>query len=182
VPTPGALVRRLVLVAGRGLHAAAAVVAALAGGLATLVRSPFVAVGRLGAFLARLRRGVDHAGERATDSTAAHRAGEDDPERTSVRTAWRVLVALVPVSGVAASRMTPAELAERGVAAGLPRGPVEWLRDAYRDVTYGGRDPDAEDRRRRAAAVVSRLREDHEEGDAAADREEGADEGRGERT
>ncbi|MFB6193690.1 MAG: DUF4129 domain-containing protein, partial [Halobaculum sp.] len=61
--------------------------------------------------------------------------------RERVRTAWRAFVAALSVRR--ARRRTPGEIARWAVERdGLAAEPVARLRDAYRAVEYGGRDPE----------------------------------------
>ena len=82
---------------------------------------------------------------RTADSSASptDAPGEDAETaaaRAQVRAAWRRFVASLPLDRV--RTLTPGEIARVAVEdVNLPAGPVERLRDAYRDVSYGGADP-----------------------------------------
>jgi transglutaminase-like putative cysteine protease len=83
-------------------------------------------------------------GDGTADSSAATDTTAEDPEtaaaRERIRAAWQRFVALLPLRR--ARTLTPGEIARIAVDdANLPAGPVERLRDAYRDVSYGGADP-----------------------------------------
>ncbi len=80
----------------------------------------------------------------AADSSASTAVTDEDPEtaaaRRRVRAAWVRFVASLPLGRV--RTLTPGEVARIAVEdANLPAEPVERLRDAYREVSYGGVDP-----------------------------------------
>lgn len=69
---------------------------------------------------------------------------EADPEsaaaRERIRQAWQRFLSILPLQQVRS--LTPGEIARFAVEdANLPAGPVERLRDAYREVSYDGADP-----------------------------------------
>ncbi|GAB7093749.1 hypothetical protein JCM30237_09010 [Halolamina litorea] len=79
--------------------------------------------------------------DEASDTAAT---ADEDPEtaaaRERVRRAWQRFLSLLPLGRV--RTLTPGEVARFAVDdANLPAGPVERLRDAYREVSYGGADP-----------------------------------------
>lgn len=93
---------------------------------------------RLLAWLRSLRAGEPTAATPG-DATAA-----EDPEsaaaRERIREAWQRFLAILPLRRV--RTLTPGEVARFAVEdANLPADPVERLRDAYREVSYGGADP-----------------------------------------
>ncbi len=147
--------RSLALLAGGGLVGLLAWVAGLPRRGLRAVRSPLAAVSGVLAWLRGLFTGTGPAPTGTDDADDAPGPDAGTGEATTVRAAWRAFVGLLAVPWDRARRMTPGELARRGVERGLPRGPVEWLRDAYRDAEYGGHDPPARDR---VTAVLERLR------------------------
>ncbi|QKY19021.1 DUF3488 domain-containing protein [Halolamina sp. CBA1230] len=110
---------------------------------------------------------ASRATEAAVDTEGSTESAPEDPEtaaaRERVRDAWRRFVAMLPLRRV--RTLTPGEVARIAVDdVNLPAGPVERLRDAYREVAYGGADPAS---RQEAAeeAVDSLERERSEAGD-----------------
>ena len=108
-------------------------------------------------------------GTGGTTPSAAEAGVTDD--RLTLREAWDGLLAHTTLPAWRAAASTPGEIASHAVEVdGLPREPVETLRDAYREVEYGGRDPDAEVERAAealaavTAAVESRTATDGEDG------------------
>jgi hypothetical protein len=74
-------------------------------------------------------------------TTAA--APEVSETQLSLREAWDRLLGHTSFPAWRAAAATPGEIATHAIEVdGLPRDPVERLRDAYREVEYGGRDPD----------------------------------------
>ena len=130
----GVLTRAVALraVPGRVLGLLAALGASLRSGLLGLPAA-------LRATLARTTDDSSVATESAASPTA--RSGGQSEAQLTVRRAWREFLRIVPVRRV--RRQTPGEVARRAIDTGLPAGPVTTLRDAYREVEYGGRDPDA---------------------------------------
>lgn len=110
--------------------------------------------------------GSDDASGRAPEADARTAApvdpeSSDDPIRT-VEGAWEAFADPLPVRDPEAR--TPGELARTAVDRGDPAGPVERLRDVFRDVRYGGA-PATDDRARtavEAARDVLSRREDEE--------------------
>ncbi len=149
--------RSLALLAGGGLLGALDRAAGVARRGLAVLRSPLVAVAGLAAWFGRVLSGGQASTETETGGSGddARSAGSEATGAPSVRAAWRAFVGLLSVPWGRARRMTPDELARRGIERGLPRGPVEWLRDTYRDTEYGGYDPPARDR---VTAVLGRLR------------------------
>ena len=78
---------------------------------------------------------------REATRTGALDAAEGTPvDVPTVREAWDRFLAVLDVED--AGTWTPGELATHAIeAAELPRGPVETLRDAFREVEYGDRSP-----------------------------------------
>ncbi|MBP1987176.1 transglutaminaseTgpA domain-containing protein [Halolamina salifodinae] len=113
-------------------------------------------------------------GIRAAESATATRPGvadaaEEDPEsaaaRERIRQAWQRFLSILPLRRV--RTLTPGEVARFAVEdTNLPAGPVERLRDAYREVSYGGADPAS--RQDVAEAAVDSI-----DAERAADAEEG---------
>lgn len=75
-------------------------------------------------------------GDRGADAGADGASDDADV----IRRAWDRLIGLLPVSRPEVH--TPADLAERAIRAGFPRGAVETILDAFRRVEYGGQEPD----------------------------------------
>jgi len=97
----------------------------------------------------------------ARTSAPVEPESSDEPIRT-VEEAWEAFADPLPVRDREAR--TPGELARTAVDRGDPAGPVERLRDVFRDVRYGGA-PANEDRTRaavEAARAVLTRREDEE--------------------
>jgi hypothetical protein len=96
-------------------------------------------------------------------------------EQLSLREAWDGLLGHTTLPAWRAAAATPGEIATHAVEVdGLPREPVETLRDAYREVEYGGRDPDERvERAAEALAAVTAAVESR----AAADGDESAEGG-----
>jgi len=88
-------------------------------------------------------------GEAATGDEVPAAPGDAAPEnpeaaaaRKRVREAWQRFLAMLPLRRV--RTLTPGEVARIAVEdANLPAAPVERLRDAYRDVSYGGAAPES---------------------------------------
>jgi hypothetical protein len=91
--------------------------------------------------------------------SAADGSDDEGQERAAVREAWSELGEALPVESPRTS--TPGETARRAVAAGLPEEPVATLRDAFREVEYGGRPP--EERAAEVREAREALREHSEE-------------------
>nr|WP_284033286.1 DUF3488 and transglutaminase-like domain-containing protein [Halobaculum sp. DT31] len=108
--------------------------------LAGVIRAALV--GLPAALRAKVAR-TTGASSAAAESVESASDGEDAPPEAqlTVRRAWREFLRLVPVRRV--RRRTPGEVARRAIDTGLPAGPVTTLRDAYREVEYGGKDPTA---------------------------------------
>jgi hypothetical protein len=108
--------------------------------------------------------------QRETSGSSEHesptsQAGADeasaDPSVPTLRELWRRLAAWV-LPGTWRTR-TPAEVSRAAVEKGLPRGPVETLTEAFRDVEYGGR-PE-EGRQTAAKSAFDALDEAHDRED-----------------
>jgi transglutaminase-like putative cysteine protease len=84
--------------------------------------------------------------EPAADSGSATAQQADVP---TVRDAWDRFLEILDTD--AAETKTPGELATAGIEAGLPREPVESLRDVFRAVEYGDRSGEERDEQVRAA-------------------------------
>ena len=169
----GAAVRAVVRVAGLlrdGVDGAKALLAAVRRLVATIRTLParFHPLVVL-AFLKRLSRSASEsvaAGRVAASDTADGRDGTGPDDGTlSVREAWNEFREYVTVRSWRTS--TPGEIARWGVNRdGLPADAVETLRDAFRDVEYGGRSP--KDRAPAAGAAIEEIRSSRhgdEEGD-----------------
>jgi transglutaminase-like putative cysteine protease len=90
---------------------------------------------------ARRERLPDAMGGGSEATTAA--APEVSETQLSLREAWDRLLGHTSFPAWRAAAATPGEIATHAIEVdGLPRDPVERLRDAYREVEYGGRDPD----------------------------------------
>ncbi|MFB6095556.1 MAG: DUF4129 domain-containing protein, partial [Halodesulfurarchaeum sp.] len=89
------------------------------------------------------REGVTGGGSSAPDTgaEAASDTGVATSEtRLTLREVWLRFVRMV---GVRRWRTkTPGEISRRAVAMGFPEGPVATLRDAFREVEFGNRDPE----------------------------------------
>ncbi len=108
---------------------------------------------RVGNLLSRDTRAPE---EMAADVT--ERAESESPEGGSssvelIRDSWAVVTR---ASGLnAPERRTPGEVSRAAVSRGLPREPVQEVTDAFREVEYGGGDPDVgADRVRRAMTEI----------------------------
>ncbi|WP_284014845.1 transglutaminase TgpA family protein [Halobaculum litoreum] len=162
-------IRRLVGVRSRAValravpgRVAAAVGAAVAGAVAWLRGLPAAVASW---WATRNDDPTDDAGSRAGGDSA----GAETEARLTVRRAWRRFLSIAPVRGV--RRRTPGEVARLAVGAGLPAGPVSTLRDAYREVEYGGGDP--ESRVGRVRGALATLTDEGDE--SAAEDASGAD-------
>jgi transglutaminase-like putative cysteine protease len=110
---------------------------------------------------------AEEAGAADSSASAADTAAEDSAAvaaREQIRAAWQRFVALLPLRR--ARTLTPGEVARIAVDdANLPAGPVERLRDAYREVTYGGADPAS--RRDAAEEAIESIDQDATDTDDA---------------
>jgi hypothetical protein len=133
-----------------------------------LARSPLLAAsgvvagaGLLWAWLTEGGDGTPTGTE--TAGTAAASTAETDGDDEAGSTAppglfavWRAFVAVVPATAVPSR--TPGELARAAVDAGFPAEPVRDLTERFREVRYGGGDPDeAAGPARRAFAAIRKT-------------------------
>ncbi|MDS0283211.1 DUF4129 domain-containing protein [Haloarcula onubensis] len=110
----------------------------------------------VGWWLRRRRSGPDTTGGSAgtgagSETSVASATGDD--ETPTLRRLWRRLAQRVTPADW--RTRTPAEVSRRAVEKGFPRGPVETLTDAFRDVEYGGQSE--ESRREQARAAFDKL-------------------------
>jgi len=85
----------------------------------------------------------------AVDATGQSGQSTDDAAVPTLRQLWRRLASWV-LPGTWQTR-TPAEVSRAAVERGLPRGPVETLTEAFRDVEYGGQSEEGRQTRARTA-------------------------------
>ncbi|WP_324662463.1 DUF4129 domain-containing protein [Haloarcula sediminis] len=146
------------------LLVAGAVVAVATYGYGTaglLLAVALVAVAAVAWWLRR-RAGGDEAVAESTASTAGESAAApDDGGAPTLRRLWRRLARWV-LPGRWRTK-TPAEVSRAAIERGLPRGPVETLTEAFRDVEYGGQSPEERDAQaRRAFDEISSARDGEE--------------------
>ena len=145
------LLRRVSALLTRGLIGAAAWLDATVRGLSRELR--LLAVGkadprrvwrRARLWIGRQRSRVrELVGRRETSADSPDTQSPEDPERL-VRGAWAQLLEEMSLRRQRTRTRTPEELAAHAIEAdGLPAGPVQTLRDAFRAVEYGSRPPDA---------------------------------------
>lgn len=123
---------------------------------------PGAIIGVLAAIRARLGRGGGDRGpippEAAGDDPATDGASG---ARGRIREAFSAVVAASALSRSRARVATPGEVARRAIETGSPREPVATITDAFRDVEYGGADP--EERVKRASQASEEIAERGEE-------------------
>jgi transglutaminase-like putative cysteine protease len=133
-----------------------------------LARSPVLAASGVVAGAGLLWAWLTEGGDEATTGTdtaataAASTAGTDaddeagSPAPPGLFAVWRAFVAVVPATAVPSR--TPGELARAAVDAGFPADPVRELTERFREVRYGGGDPDeAAGPARRAFGAIRRA-------------------------
>jgi hypothetical protein len=120
----------------------------------------------------RLPEGVGGGGSETTTATVP----EVSEPQLSLREAWDRLLGHTSLPAWRAAAATPGEIATHAIEVdGLPRDPVERLRDVYREVEYGGRDPD--ERLEGATEALAAVTEAVEARAADAERDAPTDDG-----
>lgn len=99
------------------------------------------------------------------EDAAATGSAREVPARERIRTAWKMVVDAVV--GGRHRRRTPGEIGRAAVDQGLPAGDVSTVVESFRDVEYGGGDPDERVEPVTAAAetLQTHLQEDGEAND-----------------
>ncbi|MFC6757848.1 DUF4129 domain-containing protein [Halomicroarcula sp. GCM10025894] len=165
---PGRLAAWLRSLPLRGVAAAVGAVALVAGatyafgGRGFLVAAAVVSLACLGWWLSGRESTASVAGD-ADDATATGSGRSTDTGTVpTLRRLWRRLASWV-LPGTWQTK-TPAEVSRAAVERGLPRGPVERLTEAFRDVEYGGRPADERQSQARTAIdEIERARDGAEE-------------------
>ena len=137
-----------VLAAVVGAVAIVAVATYAFGGVGFLVSAALVVLAAVGWWLSRREPAVKSTAD-AVDATGQSGQSTDDAAVPTLRQLWRRLASWV-LPGTWQTR-TPAEVSRAAVERGLPRGPVETLTEAFRDVEYGGQSEEGRQTRARTA-------------------------------
>ncbi|PSP85301.1 hypothetical protein BRC96_02830 [Halobacteriales archaeon QS_6_64_34] len=132
------------------------------GAVETLADWGRAGVGRLAAWVRWLRGREPEVSE--SEGTAGPATGSpSDPTAPTLRQLWRRLASRV-FPGTWRTR-TPAEVSRAAIERGLPRGPVETLTEAFRDVEYGGHAEASRQSRAEAAYDALEYHRDEEDGE-----------------
>ncbi|UTF54619.1 hypothetical protein [Natronosalvus rutilus] len=142
-------------------------------GLRSIAELPGLLLGAVAGILAgvrtkarSVRASLPLVGDEATGTDARTATPDDRPTaRIRIREAFADVATVSTVSRLRVA--TPTDVAEGAKARGVPAEPVETITDAFRDVEYGGRDP--ERRLERTTAARATIRSSVADDDSAED-------------
>jgi hypothetical protein len=135
----------------------------LAAGLRSLPLGVVAAVLGAIAAVARWLRGREPEVSESEGTAGPATGSPSDPTAPTLRQLWRRLASWV-FPGTWRTR-TPAEVFRAAIERGLPRGPVETLTEAFRDVEYGGHSEASRQSRAETAYDALEYHRDEEDGE-----------------